>query len=499
LAAGKGIALDGQVYVRLHYSHYGSDGHVDDVRVLGGVQPPAIVVQPQSQTVMPGSDVTFSVAATGTGLSYQWQYNEDSLAGATNSEITLYGAQAINAGTYSVIVSNILTSLISSNATLTVIKLRVAPIPGMISWWRAEGNAVDEIGYNDGAMVNSVAFTNAIVGRGFAFSGGSDYVRLPQNLFPFPDTGTGNTPFSLELWFKTSAGGVILGQQNGAPFGSLTSYVPALYVGTDGKLYAQLFWKGYIDQVVSATAVNNGSFHHVAVTYDGTNEVVYLDGLAVGSKPLTQQAYAGGTYQYQFGTGYTPSWPAGNGGWYSFAGVLDEPAFYSRALTAGEVAAIYGTGALGKSAPTLRSADQSEDGRFQFTLTAEPGSLFAIQASTNLMNWASIEVVTIPVTGVTNIVDPYATNYIRRFYRAVQLDSSLITSRLSNPKWLGGGQVEFQVAGLVGSTQVIQASSNLTVWTPIATNVIPGSGALLFTDPDATNYSRRFYRALQRP
>ena len=103
------------------------------------------------------------------------------------------------------------------------------------------------------------------------------------------------------------------------------------------------------------------------------------------------------------------------------------------------------------------------------------------------------------LSGVTNIVDPYATNYSRRFYRAVQFNNSLIAPRLSIPTRLDNGQIEFQVTGLVGSSQVIQASTNLTVWIPIATNVIPGSGTLLVTDPDATNYSRRFYRTMQRP
>jgi hypothetical protein len=58
------------------------------------------------------------------------------------------------------------------------------------------------------------------------------------------------------------------------------------------------------------------------------------------------------------------------------------------------------------------------------------------------------------------------------------------------------GQFQFQLTGRVGSNYVIQASTDLTTWIPIATNVIPGSGFIPFADPFATNFSRRFYRAM---
>ena len=39
---------------------------------------PTITTQPSAQTVCPGSDATFSIAATGTGITYQWQQNDGS-------------------------------------------------------------------------------------------------------------------------------------------------------------------------------------------------------------------------------------------------------------------------------------------------------------------------------------------------------------------------------------------------------------------------------------
>ena len=79
-------------------------------------------------------------------------------------------------------------------------------------------------------------------------------------------------------------------------------------------------------------------------------------------------------------------------------------------------------------------------------------------------------------------------------------DLTLITAApqpcLGSVVSLTNGQFQFQITGQVGSNYMIQASTNFSSWIPIATNVIPVSGVLSVTDPSATNYSRRFYRAM---
>ena len=84
--------------------------------------PPGISSQPQNQTVSQGSTAGFGVTATGsTPLSYQWLYSSLPLAGATASSYTIANAQATNAGSYSVIVTNAYGAITSSLATLTVV------------------------------------------------------------------------------------------------------------------------------------------------------------------------------------------------------------------------------------------------------------------------------------------------------------------------------------------------------------------------------------------
>jgi hypothetical protein len=82
---------------------------------------PSIVVQPASQTVVVGADVTFSVVASGNGpFTYIWRRNEVEIAGATESSFTITNVQPNDAGAYSVVVANASGAVLSDNAVLTV-------------------------------------------------------------------------------------------------------------------------------------------------------------------------------------------------------------------------------------------------------------------------------------------------------------------------------------------------------------------------------------------
>jgi plastocyanin len=89
---------------------------------------PSIVIPPQSQSVVVGTHVTFTVIAAGTPpLSYQWQFNGTNLPGATGTELLLQNVQTDHSGQYSVAVSNAAGSITSLPATLTVTEFPNAP------------------------------------------------------------------------------------------------------------------------------------------------------------------------------------------------------------------------------------------------------------------------------------------------------------------------------------------------------------------------------------
>ena len=79
-----------------------------------------VATAPVSVTNCPGTSASFSVSATGTGLSYQWYKGGSALAGQTGSSLVLTSVSATDAGTYSVVVSGVCGNAVTNSASLTV-------------------------------------------------------------------------------------------------------------------------------------------------------------------------------------------------------------------------------------------------------------------------------------------------------------------------------------------------------------------------------------------
>ncbi len=90
---------------------------------------PCITSQPVCQTVCAGSGVTFCVSASGSNLSYQWQYNGKNISGANSCCYTIESTTLSNAGCYDVIVSNSCSCVTSNTATLTVNNCSTCEVP----------------------------------------------------------------------------------------------------------------------------------------------------------------------------------------------------------------------------------------------------------------------------------------------------------------------------------------------------------------------------------
>jgi len=95
-------------------------------------QVPVITAQPQSQSKVPGYAAAFSVSATPASppLSYQWRKESVPIPGATGSAFSLGSVKYTDAGTYSVLVSNVNGTTLSTPATLTV----TPPIAGEVDF-----------------------------------------------------------------------------------------------------------------------------------------------------------------------------------------------------------------------------------------------------------------------------------------------------------------------------------------------------------------------------
>lgn len=94
---------------------------VDVLFVSTTLAPPAITQQPQSTSVVVGNSVTFTVAASGSNLAYQWSKNGTPIAGATSMNYTqLKTGQSDTGASFTVAISNAAGNVTSQPAVLTV-------------------------------------------------------------------------------------------------------------------------------------------------------------------------------------------------------------------------------------------------------------------------------------------------------------------------------------------------------------------------------------------
>ena len=155
---------------------------------------------------------------------------------------------------------------------------------GLVSLWKAEGDALDDHGDNDGTLFGDAGFdANSQVGQGFLLDGSGDYVRVPHNTNLDPGTGS----FTIKGWIKTSVAdnfqGIVSKSERSGAQGENN---PSFYVlqtdsignfrvslqNDDTSQFSQVF--------LGSTLVADGAFHHIAFVRDvlAGEARLYVDG-----------------------------------------------------------------------------------------------------------------------------------------------------------------------------------------------------------------------------
>jgi hypothetical protein len=245
----------------------------------GPLVAPVVLVQPQSQTVFTGANVSLSVQASGSPpLAYQWRMNGTNISAPNSALLVLNNVQPGQSGNYSVTISNPEGSTNSAAAVLTVnTAVCVTPPAGIVSWWEGEGNAADSAGTNAGTLQGGAGFAAGKVGAAFAFTNGTGYVQVPDS----PGLALGAGDFTIELWanFASLGGSRVLIAKDVGP-GANNKWVFWL---AGGQL--QMF----VQAGSSSFSVGSGAFnpalntwHHLAVTRSGAERlpVFILRGLS---------------------------------------------------------------------------------------------------------------------------------------------------------------------------------------------------------------------------
>ena len=160
--------------------------------------PPLIVSQPRSQVAVTNNSATFNVAAVGAGpLRYQWYFNGTALADVTNVSVTVGNIQLESQGSYSVLISDSIGSILSQAGLLTVAtrpafvlqpQSQIA-VQGDSVTFRAVVSGTEPIGYRwrkNGATITGASGRTFTLRNVQLSDSGARYSVVVTNLSPTP-------------------------------------------------------------------------------------------------------------------------------------------------------------------------------------------------------------------------------------------------------------------------------------------------------------------------
>lgn len=151
------------------------------------------------------------------------------------------------------------------------------------------------------------------------------------------------TTFSLELWFRTSTttGGKLIGFESSRN-ATGPSFDRHVFMNNSGRIVYGGWSTTTIRTITSPQAYNNGAWHHLVLTAvprgQQQDAIMYIDGSEVVRGTTSRTGVYSGWWRVGYGNLATGgSYPTTRG----FSGYVDQPAVFTRQLSAARVAAHY--------------------------------------------------------------------------------------------------------------------------------------------------------------
>jgi hypothetical protein len=339
--------------------------------------PPSFITQPLSQSIVAGSNVTFSASAGGTTpLSYQWLKNGAPISSATNTSLSLSNVYYTASGNYALRATNVAGSATSTVAVLTVIPYPsfVNATNGLVVHYKFENNYVDSSGRgNTGTPGGNGSVPSFVPGKiganalhyfthtdnagpntnGTATVTNSAFVTIGTPTVPVADLQFGTSQdFSVSYWVQLPAGYV---------FGDLPFLcsAPNSY-GNFGVTFAPSYqrggWSWFLGNTTTGiglygpdNTINNGNWHNLVHSFTRTgNGVTYLDGVRVNSTSVVGVGDIDSQLDFNIGQDGSGLYPEEG------SADIDDLGIWRRALTQAEAQGIYLVGqGFGRSFDTF--------------------------------------------------------------------------------------------------------------------------------------------------
>lgn len=218
------------------------------------------------------------------------------------------------------------------------------PSPGIIAWWpldETSGTTVGDIADNNpGVHVNGPVPAVGQVDGALRFDGVDDYVGVgDSDLWAF-----GSNDFTIDLWANFDV-----------PGGGSVGHPGDIFIGSDEGPGTQNKWffalgggvlnfhingpsTGSFFLVQAPFSPNIGQWYHLAVTRNGNTYTIFVDGTPIGSE-VNAVAIPNANAPLTIGQAESLGF---------MNGLLDEVTIYNRAVTQGELQAIFDAGSAGK-------------------------------------------------------------------------------------------------------------------------------------------------------
>ena len=287
----------------------------------------------------------------------------------------------------------------------------VPPPSGLVSWWPGDGNANDIQDGNNGNL-GSVTFVPGEAGQAFHFDASSWVTTANETNLSFERTNA----FSIDAWIRTTKTSgnmfVVAKRQLVAPFKGYALMIdngqlPKCY-STDptppGAGWLQLLVDGsdtsdcprdHAVIVYGATSVNDGQWHHVAATYDGSSTAagvaLYVDGAVQTNLVIADNLSINSIANSE---GFAIGAGSGNGP-QPFSGDIDEIDVFNRVISQAEIQAIVNAGTAGKCKLLIRDPQLSGT-NFTFNFQTVSNQSYTVQQNSNMAtsNWQFLETIT---------------------------------------------------------------------------------------------------------
>lgn len=443
---------------------------------------PAITTQPQSLTNNVGGTAEFFVVATGTApLHYQWRFNGTNLSNANNTNYPLANIQITNAGDYTVVITNIVGSITSSIATLTITTgpvitnqpQNLAVAVGTDATFTVGASGPSPLHYQwRFNAVNLSGATNASYTRTNAqLADAGNYTVVITNT-------TGSITSSIAVLAVNPAGSGELVTLAGWNVSGLSAYgvsplppttnaanvtviglTRGTGVGTSGTAAGGAWGGNGFDSSTAGAAIAAQDFATFSITANSGYTVSFTN-ISRFDYRRSSTGPPNGVLQYQIGSG----------------NFTDITALNYSVSTSGGAA----LGQLDLSGiPALQNVPAGNPVTFRIVNyggTASGGTWY-------IYNVANTTAVDFSIDGTVNPI-------------TTPPQPPAIAPTLTNAAFVGG-QFQFTLTGTATSNYVVQASTNLEggSWQPVRTNAAP----FVFVETNALNWPQRFYRGQVAP